>query len=1127
MIKINQLNEMPERPCRSRLSFEFASSFDPYSFEKPKDGRNVLFMTPRGMEYDLALMGVIALRLRLEGRNSHFILCDNLPMCSQRDIRNNARDICDRCIKSNVDFLSFNGFDYSSIWRYLDTDDVKEAKHIASEADPGRLDDIIFDGIPLGANQDIAISRYFFRGSPEDNSDGRRVTGEFIYSAVLLEKAFYRAIEEFSPEMIIVPNGKVSWASIATALGEKHGIKVISIADLALFGKCGEGKGWMFSDEGPAVDFKLVRSWGKWKDVPLTDEENEVLDRYLVSRKRGTRYYPDPKDKIADIEKELNIEFTSPVITLFSNVVWDTSVIRKHRVFKDMFDWIEETINAADGSDYILVIRTHPAEKGVDGFVSRQKVVDEIHRRMPSLPPNVRIIPSESTISSYTLLNISEASLTYTSTLGMETVLSGKTTLTCSIPHWSGRGFSVDVASKEEYRAYLQDFSSIPVMNENQVELARRYAYMFFFRNLLPIKLFGTHSLWNVSHYNVSNVEEIMPGSNPYLDLAINSMVGEGDFTIPRHLNYFEVTRPQNLDYTPSIVRETKALLKLDQIYCQTLAANPNNPAVKKEQLELDSEFAARNGTGQKMVNSFFRSAGAAIEQGKINDAVRSVEDVLKFDPNHVRSLIELAKILHEYGMSEDAELLLQRAVRVSPNDDKAWRCMINLLKSRGDLNAVAQKVQEWMSKCPDSKQPLVQAAGLVLEFGDIRNLRELLDKICRLGGDPAATALLASFGLPIPAPDQDQSKKTGIVKSREPEPESQNTPTRPENPEISVLLCSYNRAETLTQCFAALERQTLGRDQFEIVCVNDGSTDSTRQVMLEALQKLPGVYCEHDTNKALAAARNTAIRQARGRLVLFINDDTYPEPDMLEQHIAAHRTNGGGKIAVLGYISFIADQADRMMSRALHDFNLLFPLMGTREGVEYGFDYFVTGNLSVPREAFMQEDVWFDETFRRYGCEDIEVGYRLWQAGYRVYHHPAARAVHDHLLTVRDYERREIANSANLVQFVDKHPELVPYYLGVPDLNEEILHVWQREVDQFAPQLPSLIEQLSSIEDATPAQFGSQAGEVVKLMGEGLKHISGHLKRRTILETLQELPQERKRLVKNRNGRPVMLQGV
>lgn len=345
--------------------------------------------------------------------------------------------------------------------------------------------------------------------------------------------------------------------------------------------------------------------------------------------------------------------------------------------------------------------------------------------------------------------------------------------------------------------------------------------------------------------------------------------------------------------------------------------------------------------------------------------------------------------------------------------------------------------------------------------------------------------------------------------------------------PDISVLLCSYNRADTLKNCLDALEKQTLSRDRFEVVCVNDGSTDHTSEVMKAALKRLPGSYHEHTKNQGLAAARNTAIRAARGRLVVFINDDTFPEPDFLEQHIQAHKAHPNKQTAIFGHIGFAREHAERILSQVLHQHNMLFPLVGTREEVPYDFNYFVTANLSVARQAFVSENIWFDETFRRYGCEDIEVGYRLWKRGYRVYYRPQARVIHDHRLTVHDYQRRTVDNSSNLVQFVDKHPELVPCYLGVPQLTEPVLAQWRQVIKQEAPVIKKIVDRITAVEDVTPAALAgpnakpSDAMKLVKQTAVLLGHISRHIKRQTILQILDDSPDVRYRLVNSTSSQP------
>lgn len=1141
MPEVDRKRHLPERPCRLRLSFEFASIFSTEPKQIPADAPKVLFIVPRGMFYDLAFMGIIARRLIMENRQPYFILCDNLPMCSQRDHKNPARNKCDSCVRTNVDFLNFNGFPYVSIWNYLEAEDVVKAQQISSTATLENFTAIRYCDLDIGRLQEVPLARYFFRYSPDETEVGENTVKQFMYSAVLLTSALERIIDSLQPESILVPNGKTSWASLSIAVAERRGIKTISYENFSsMASRCGQGRMWCFASDGPLPDLKLGKAWENWKNVPLTDEENRTLDAYLLTRQKGSYYYPNPKEGLEAIEEELGMELKSPVVTLFSNVVWDTNVLQKDIIFPNIFEWIVETIRAAKGQPYTLLIRIHPCEAGLKafgGFASRQPIMEEIHRRIPELPGNVRIIPPDSNISSYTLMSISEVSLVYTSTVGLETIISGKPAIVCSIPHYSRRGFTIDIKNKEEYLSFLRDLSSIPSVTQEQVDLARRYTYLFFFRYLIPLPFYGVSSLWNVSHYCLTDIDEIRPGRNPYLDIVIDGILNDGDFTIPRQLNCYEALKPRRIKDVLPIVSQIRTLLQKEANYWQTLAKDADYNAVSNELQSLEDEFSPRADVNAEDVESLFIQAQSAAERYKIDIAVEQFEEILKRDQNHTGALESLAKILLQYERPDDAEILLRRVLRINPTSNSSWQCLINVYKNKNNIPEAMWATTKWLTHKPDHIPALLQAAAFMLEYGEMVSLRKTLEKICHLGGHPAAERLLASMGLPIPQCQYEQGPhQIGVVRGTPygeqnvsgTEISNKHSLARERNvPDISVLLCSFNRADTLKRCLDALEKQTLSRDRFEVVCVNDGSADYTRDVMQEALERLPGSYHEHANNRGLAAARNTAIRSAKGTYLLFINDDTYPEPDLLEQHLQMHQMHNNERVAVLGNIPFAPEHAERILSQALYQYNRLFPFVGASEGVPYDFNYFVTGNLSIARQAFISvlrtpygEDVWFDETFRRYGCEDIEVGYRLFKRGYKVYYCPRAKVIHDHRITIHDYQRREVANSSNLVQFLDKHPDLVPRYLGLPRLTEAVLTQWRQQIEQQAPVIEKMIDNIAVIEDITPEVLAalpvtpSKTVKCVEKIGRTLQYISRHIKQKTILQILDNSPDVRRRLV-------------
>ncbi len=115
----------------------------------------------------------------------------------------------------------------------------------------------------------------------------------------------------------------------------------------------------------------------------------------------------------------------------------------------------------------------------------------------------------------------------------------------------------------------------------------------------------------------------------------------------------------------------------------------------------------------------------------------------------------------------------------------------------------------------------------------------------------------------------------------------------------VSVIVPTYNRVERLQRVLAALEGQTVSLDSFEVIIVSDGSTDGTNDFLqtVDSDLRLTAVF---QANSGAAAARNNGLRHAKGALVLFIDDDVVPAPQLLAEHLRFHERRGDD-LAVLG----------------------------------------------------------------------------------------------------------------------------------------------------------------------------------------------------------------------------------
>ena len=119
-------------------------------------------------------------------------------------------------------------------------------------------------------------------------------------------------------------------------------------------------------------------------------------------------------------------------------------------------------------------------------------------------------------------------------------------------------------------------------------------------------------------------------------------------------------------------------------------------------------------------------------------------------------------------------------------------------------------------------------------------------------------------------------------------------------SPEISVVLCTYNRSQKALRCIKALQKQNLHPEKYEIVIVNDGSTDNTKSV----LQKLNIKVINNSENLGLAQSRNIGVSESRANIIAFTDDDCKPDKNWLNNLLKIYTDSqiigAGGKISPL-----------------------------------------------------------------------------------------------------------------------------------------------------------------------------------------------------------------------------------
>lgn len=226
----------------------------------------------------------------------------------------------------------------------------------------------------------------------------------------------------------------------------------------------------------------------------------------------------------------------------------------------------------------------------------------------------------------------------------------------------------------------------------------------------------------------------------------------------------------------------------------------------------------------------------------------------------------------------------------------------------------------------------------------------------------------------------------------------------------ITVVIPSYNRKNILVQCLNALFEQTYPKKDFEIILIDDGSTDGTDVIVNKIKEKSPiKLKYFKQKNKGPAAARNIGIQNASGKVVLFIGDDIIASPTLLEEHSKWHRQYQEENVAVLGYVTWSHLLSITPFMHWLEESGVQFYYTSIKDNVEVDpQNYFYTSNISVKKD-FLVDNGFFDEIFRYAAYEDIELGGRLKKKGLILKYNKNAIVYHDHYTSIDDACKRMI----------------------------------------------------------------------------------------------------------------------
>ena len=253
----------------------------------------------------------------------------------------------------------------------------------------------------------------------------------------------------------------------------------------------------------------------------------------------------------------------------------------------------------------------------------------------------------------------------------------------------------------------------------------------------------------------------------------------------------------------------------------------------------------------------------------------------------------------------------------------------------------------------------------------------------------------------------------------------------------ISIVIPTYNRKPILIKCLHALENQKLNEliDSYEIIVIDDGSTDGTTKWIKDNQIALPHVVLYEQKHGGPALGRNLGVIKSTGNIIIFIDSDLIVVNNFLIHHVnKLHKYWLKKNKRCFTYGSVINTS------------NFQNPLSEINKITDISFAYFATGNVAISKDLLIEVGL-FDTSFSLYGWEDLELGERLKQLGTKLIKCPKAKGFHWHppfvfeqidSLVAKESERAKMA-----LIFFKKHPNLrVRFIIQLTFLHRFLWHL-------------------------------------------------------------------------------------
>jgi len=250
--------------------------------------------------------------------------------------------------------------------------------------------------------------------------------------------------------------------------------------------------------------------WTKQQELELSQELRGHYEDGTWFSRLHLQYGKRLKSK-EEIQQQLGLNPHKKTAVIFPHILWDATFFYGESLFDDYEEWLVETVRAACLNPAVnWIVKLHPANvwKSKHANAVGEFAEQVALRKVGVLPDHIKVLNPDTDISTFSLFNLTDYCLTVRGTIGIEMSCRGIPVFTAGTGRYSGRGFTIDSYSREDYLEKLRRIQDLPKLSPEQTELAKKHAYALFKLRPLEFETFETVylPLSKASHPLSSNV---------------------------------------------------------------------------------------------------------------------------------------------------------------------------------------------------------------------------------------------------------------------------------------------------------------------------------------------------------------------------------------------------------------------------------------------------------------------------------------------------------------------------------------------------------------------------------------------------------------------------------------------